>query len=105
MPKSPTWKVREPLFVWQLVQPLYGTVGPTSSKAKTGTVFEFNDIHKPSHHKKKFIFNKVEILGTATLLLESFCSACGNSKHSGIKLMNTGCWDFCYNELAQYCVH
>jgi hypothetical protein len=19
--------------------------------------------------------------------------------------MNTGCWDFCYNELAQYCVH
>jgi hypothetical protein len=47
----------------------------------------------------------VEILGAGTLLLESFRSASRSSKHSGIKLMDTGLWDFSYNELAHYCVH
>jgi hypothetical protein len=49
--------------------------------------------------KKKCTFNKVEILGAGTLLLESFCSAWRSSNDSGIKLIDTGCWDFGYNEL------
>jgi len=60
---------------------------------------------KKKKKKKKSTFNKMEILGAGTLPLESFCSACRSSKGSGIKLMDTGCWDFSYNELAQYCVH